>query len=150
MKTYLVVRARIEDRDYKKGIDSIIRLDYMGASEFEWGAVPESLEAIRASIANYTYMDYPMHGKIITVFCKADVRTEVIAMLNELADGNMHTKCYTDFDNLLTPSKHELEWQAKSPLKTNFWWDIDNHVMFWVKNNEFEVKFKSIIGVKPN
>jgi hypothetical protein len=149
MKTYLVARAIIEDRDYKKGIDSIISLDYMGAAEFEFGAIPESLAVIRANIADYTYMDLPMDGKVITVFCNVNVRDEVPEMLDRLADGEMHCKCYTEFDSLLRPSEIRKKWQIKSPVKTNFWWDIENHLMFWVKDNGFEKKFKRLIETKP-
>jgi hypothetical protein len=149
MKTYLVARARIEDRDYKQGIDSIISLDYMGASEYEWGAIPDSLKRIRTAIADYTYMDLPMDGKVITVFCNVSVRDGVPDMLDQLASGEMRCKCYTEFDNLLRPSKIQKEWQAKRPVKTNFWWDIDNDIMFWVKDNDFEKKFKGLIETKP-
>lgn len=149
MKTYLVARAQIEDRDYKQGIDSIISLDYMGASEYEWGAIPDSLKRIRTDLPDYTYMDLPMDGKVITVFCKASVRQDVPDMLDKLASGEMHCKCYTDFDNFLRPSKHQKEWQAKRPLRTSFWWDIENDLMWWEKNNEFEKKFKSVIEKKP-
>ena len=149
MKTYLLQRAQIEDRDYKKGIDSIISLDYMGASEYEWGAIPDSLKAIRANIPEYTYMDVPMDGKVITVFCNVKDRPDVKAYLNELANNDMQTKCYHDFNNLLRPSKIQQEWQAKRPLRTNFWWDLENHLMFWVKDNEFEAKFKGLIEKKP-
>jgi hypothetical protein len=149
MKTYLVQRARIEDRDYKKGIDSIVHLDYMGATEYEWGAVPDSLKRIRADIADYTYMDLPMDGKVITVFCKASVRDGVPDMLDKLASGEMRCHCYTDFDNFLRPSNIQKEWQAKRPLRTAFWWDIENDLMWWEKNNEFEKKFKSVIETKP-
>ena len=149
MKTYLLQRATIEDRDYKKGIDTIISLDYMGASEYEWGAIPDSLRAIRASIPEYTYMDIPMCGKVVTVFCKVSQRPDVPNYLGELASGKMHTKCYNDFDNCMNPSEIQKKWQAKRPLKTNFWWDLDNDIMFWIKDNEFETKFKALIETKP-
>lgn len=35
-------------------------------------------------------------------------------------------------------------------MKTNFWWDIENDIMFWIKDNDFEKKFKTIIEKKPN
>jgi len=149
MKTYLLQRATIEDRDYKKGIDSIINLDYMGASEFEWGAIPDSLKAIRTAIPEYTYMDIPMYGKVVTVFCNAKVKSEVPDMLERLASGEIRCECYTEFDNLLRPSEIQKKWQAKRPLRTNFWWDLDNHIMFWIKDNEFETKFKTLIATKP-
>ena len=149
MKTYLIQRAQIEDRDYKQGIDSIIHLDYMGASEFEWGAVPQSLKAIRVDIADYTYMDIPMDGKVITVFCKVSQRPEIREYLNALASGEMRCHSYTDFDNLLRPSNLQKDWQKRHPLRTSFWWDIENHLMFWEKNNDFEKKFKTVIEKKP-
>jgi len=149
MKTYLVQRAQIEDRDYKKGIDSIVSLDYMGASEYEWGAVPDSLKRIRAEISEYTYMDLPMDGKVITVFCKVSQRPEVPEYLNALANNDMQTKCYHDFNNLLRPSNIHKDFQKKHPLRTSFWWDIENDLMWWEKNSEFEKKFKAIIEKKP-
>ena len=36
MKTTLIQRGEIKDRDFKQGIDSIVEFDYMGASEYEW------------------------------------------------------------------------------------------------------------------
>ena len=150
MKTYLIQRASIEDRDYKKGIDSIIRLDYMGSSEFEFGAVPDSLRAIRASIPEYTYMDVPIGDKVITVFCKTTQHPDIKMYLRDLADDNIQLQERSEFNDYVCPSEIQKRWQAKHPLRTNFWWDLDNNLMFWVKNTEFEIKFKAIIEIKPN
>jgi len=121
----------------------------MGAAEYEFGAIPDSLKAIRANIPDYTYMDVPMDGKVITVFCNVKDRSEVKQYLNDLANNDMQTKGYTDFNNCVRPSNIQKEWQAKRPLRTNFWWDLENHLMFWVKDNEFETKFKGLIEKKP-
>lgn len=149
MNTYLIQRARFEDRDYKKGIDSIINLDYMGSSEFEWGALPDSLKKIRENINNYTYLDVPIKDKVITVFCTNEQKSEVKKYLNKLANREMTLKEYSDFNQYINPSKFDLEWQKKRKHSTDFWWDIDNNLMFWKKDNEFETKFKNIIKVKP-
>ena len=147
MKTYLIARAKIEERDYKKGFDSIVNLDYMGASEYEWGAMPDSLKRTRTAINEYTYLDVPIKGLVVTVFCNENKKTEVKEYLTQLANGKMNTKNGNHFD-----------WYVKNDKKTdftyvrdrvNFWWDIENDLMFWIKTPDFEVKFKEVIKVKP-
>lgn len=142
MKTTLIQRAKFENRDYKKGIDSIVHFDYMGSSEFEWGALPESLGKIRDLINDYTYLDVPIKDKVITVFCKNSQKSEVKQYLTELSENKWHLQEYSDFDNYINPQF------MKS--RTDFWWDISNHLMFWRKNNEFESNFKTIIATKPS
>lgn len=51
-------------------------------------------------------------------------------------------------DQYAMPSKHDLQWQEKHPLDVNFWWDIENDLMFWGENNDFEVKFQNAIASK--
>lgn len=142
MNAYLVLRGSFEDRDYKTGIDSILKFDYMGSSEFEWGAIPDSLDRIRKEIPSYTYLDVPIQGKVITVFCKDSQKTEVKTYLEKLASGAFHTKEWHAFDGYVKDSGFFKN-------RFNHWWDIENDFMFWKKNNDFEVKFKSIIEKKP-
>lgn len=66
---YLVQRAKFNDRTDKRGIDNILQFDYMGSAEFEFGALPKSLENIRKKINDYVYFDVVVGGKNITVFC---------------------------------------------------------------------------------
>lgn len=139
MKTYLLQRGNFEDRDYKKGIDSIVSFQYMGSSEFEWGALPESLSRIRDMIDQYIYMPVPMGDKTIMVFCKKDRVDEIKPYLISLANNDMHLKEYSDFNSYIKPSKYDN-------CRTNFWWDLENHLMFWVKDDKFTKKFKSVIN----
>jgi len=138
MKTTLIQRGKFEDRDFKNGIDSITNFDYMGSSEFEWGALPESLGKIRADIYSYTYMDVPMKDKVITVFCKDSQKSDVRDYLTNLAENKWRLQEYSDFDNYINPTEY-----FKS--RTDFWWDIENNFMFWRKSVEFETKFKKKI-----
>lgn len=142
MKSYLIQRGKFEDRDYKKGLDSIVELDYMGAAEFEFGALPKSLANIRNRIQYYIYFDISIGTNVVTVFCYKDKKDEIRDYLNLLADGKMTLHERSDFDNWIHPSKY---YQSK----INFWWDIENDLMFWKHNPEFELKFKSIISIKP-
>jgi hypothetical protein len=149
-KTYLLQRGTIEDRDYKTGFDSIVNLGYMGAAEYEFGAIHESLQRIRKNVNNFTYLDVPIFGKTITVFCDDSQKSEIKVLLTKLGNGEINTKGVSYFNHYVNPSEHDISWQKKHPLEVDFWWDLDNDIMFWRKYPEFEVKFKKIISVTPN
>lgn len=140
METYLIQRGKIKNREYKKGLDSILSFDYMGSSEFEWGALPESLGNIRNDLNNYTYLDVPLKDKVITVFCKDSQKTGIKKYLSELAENKMRLKEFSKFDSYMKNDEHLVD----------FWWDIQNDLMFWEKNSKFESKFKTIIATKPS
>jgi hypothetical protein len=143
METTLIQRGKFNDRDYKTGIDSIVKFDYMGSSEFEWGALPDSLDRIRKNINEYTYLDVPIKDKVVSVFCKESQKSDIKLYLTELSEGKWHLQEYSDFDNWINPTEYSKN------KDVSFWWDIANDVMFWKKSVEFETKFKSIINKKP-
>jgi hypothetical protein len=142
MDTYLIQRGKFNDRDFKKGIDSIVQFDYMGSTEYESDALPGSLDRIRKDISFYTYIDVPIQGKVITVFCKDSQKTEVKLYLEKIAAGEMRTKEWHAFDDFIKGDEFFSS-------RVNHWWDIENDLMFWEKNVDFETKFKSIIEKKP-
>lgn len=143
MKTWLIQRGKFEDREHKSGIDSILSFDYMGSSEFEWGALPKSLGNIRSELNEYTYLDVPMQDKVITVFCKDSQKSDIKLYLTELAENKMRLKEFSAFDSYIKNDGYFKD-------RFDFWWDIENDLMFWKKNNEFEIKFKTIIATKPS
>jgi hypothetical protein len=123
----------------KKGIDAILNFSYMGSSEYEWGALPESLKAIRESINDYIYFDINMpNDVVITVFCKESEKAEMNDVLTKLSKGECRLKERSDFDSLFNDPKSDFYYKCE----TDFWWDLDNHYMFWIKHNEFEKEFK--------
>ncbi len=138
MKAYLIQRAKFQNRENKTGIDSILSFDYMGSSEFEWGALPSSLNNIRANIDDYVYLDIPIKNKIITVFCKSSDKTNVKQYLSELSEKKFRLKEFSAFDSYISNDGYFKD-------KFDFWWDIENDLMFWKKNIEFESKFKDKI-----
>jgi len=142
MKTYLIARAKIEDRSNKRGIDSIINLAYMGASEYEWGAMPTSLSNIRKNLNEYIYLDVKIKDQIVTVFCKDSQKLDVKKYLQEIASGKMNTKNGNNFDWYI---KNNEERTLCVRNRVDFWWDIENDLMFWIKSTDFEVKFKEKI-----
>jgi len=139
---YLIQRAKFSDRSWKDGIDSILSFDYMGSAEFEFGALGESLGRIRKNIVNYTYLDVPIKGKVFSVFCDSSIKSEIKTFLEDLSERKYRLKEFSGIPEVVAGKDNfYIE-------RFNFWWDLDNDIMFWVKNNEFEKKFKEKIEPK--
>lgn len=143
---YLIQRAeQITDgsRDELKGVNQIVDCDYMGSSEFEWGALPKSLKEIREDIQDYVYQEIMVNDKKITLFANKKYADWIHRrVLPQLAAGNMRLKEFSGFDmQFMTGERYD-----RARKRYNFWWDIDNHYMFWVENNpEFTKRFKKLI-----
>lgn len=142
MKTSLIQRCKFKNREHKSGIDSILSFDYMGSSEFEWGALPNSLKKIRTELNNYVYLDVPLQDKVITVFCNDSQKSDVKLYLSKLAKNEMNLKEFSAFDSYIKNDGYFKD-------SFDFWWDIENDLMFWKKNTDFESKFKTVIITKP-
>ena len=141
MKTsYLIQRARFEDKQNSKGIDKVLQFDYMGSSEFECGALPESLKSIREDISKYIYFqyyfkDYP--AKCVSVFCKKEDKDSVTFTLEQIAIKQIRLKERCDLDKYLSDNN--------TYRHNDFWWDIENNFMFWKFNPDFGSKFLELI-----
>lgn len=146
MRPWLIQRAIIIDRPHQKGLGALIRLDYMGSAEFEWGSVPASLKRIRENVDAYTVFDLQVgKGKVLTVGCQEAMKEDVKYVLQTLAKG----------EAIPLKERAELfEWvhpEAKRyDPSTNFWWDIENDWMAWEKNDAFAAKLKQVIRNKPS
>jgi len=139
---YLIQRANFADRDFEKGIDSIMKFDYMGSAEFEFGTLPDTLQEIRDNIESFTYLEAKVKDKEITVFCHEDHEPQVIQHLIDISDSKFRTKEWHAFDDYVNDDGYFKD-------RVDIWWDLDNNIMFWKKSPEFEEKFKSIIENKP-
>ena len=122
-----IQRGRFRNFPYlwKKGIDILIEFDYMGSSEFEFGALPNSLRTIRDIIIHYQFDELIYNNKKIIVFFNKNVYSiqELNLTFLRLIQNNIYLQEYSDFDCFIENKQHYT--------KTNFWWDISNHIMFW-------------------
>lgn len=146
METYLIQRGKFQNQNHKSGIDSIIRFDYMGSSEFEFGALPESLKIIRDNIDDYIYQEISLKNKIIIVFYNKKFKNDIVEFLTKLSKDKFTLKEWSDFRSYIYD-----ELFPKNYAETDFWWDIENHLMFWKENSEldkFTDKFKQLINGK--
>lgn len=137
MKPFLIQRARFAHRPHKKGIDKLLQFAYMGSSEFEWGALPNSLKRVREKLKKYVAFDYTFElnpNKTVTVFCLPE-HEEVLQtkILEELAQGTIRGKEFIDITDFVKDNKNHST--------NDFWWDIDHNWFCWAKNDEFKNNF---------
>lgn len=144
---YLVQRGTIKkDVTEIENFDSIVTLDYMGAAEFEFGGLQESLKRIRKYKDEYKYAAIKIKDISLTVLYPNEFDIEVVTdNINKIATRAFRTKCGSQFPETVNPTPSDVKWQIKNPPKFNFWWDIDNDVMFWLSDEQFENNIKKVL-----
>ena len=134
----LIQRAMIKRPVSKfagKPLGDAITLDYMGNSEFEFGAVSRSLRVLQAFAGQIGIYDHPTirhsNGKRLTVmrFLNDEKAAQYDDYLSRMRGEGawLHTAEYTQFD------KRDDNCEFS---KADLWWDIGNHVI-WSFDNEF-------------
>jgi len=142
---YLIQRAKIRRPFHEHEGDkltSAVSLDYMGAAEFEFGALPQSLRRIQVQFALFTVIKVPeitiLEGKNpLRVYANFDSdaeRDKYVQYLLAMRRGNnefyLHEATYFD------TKSHNFPVPDGIPEGTDFWWDIRNDVM-WSFDHKF-------------
>lgn len=138
VKPYLIQRGEIErplSNFRGSRLSQAVDLDYMGSAEFEFGALPKSFRAMEAMVekASLTVMDEITEGDVflrVFHFFTPEEFSQYKKHLIDLRQDNIRTKERTCFN--YNRSKYEM--------KIDFWWDIQNHVMW-----SFDKKFMNHI-----
>lgn len=124
---FLIQRAEINRPLGKAGrVSEVLDLDYMGSTEFEWGATAKSLRALQAKVNDICMTVEPSitqddkNLRVLHTFT-ADQYAEYLGYLKELRVGKRQTKECTRFEEGYEFTRYS---------KTDFWWDIENHVMW--------------------
>ena len=139
---YLIQRARINkacavERPIELCIERLshaVNFDYMGSAEFEFGALPASFREFQKNKASWVTYTEPRisngENALMIFHCMPRDKFEEEYMPQLLEhrkrrsdrNSNLHTKEATHFSVDYEPHQHDFA--------TNFWWDIENHVMF--------------------
>ena len=93
---YLVQRMKaneVSEGNSTPSFDELFRMDYMGAAEFEFGALPKSLKRIcrdRAEYDSYTLTQFKRADtdEAVRVFCKAEQLEEITAGISKLVESD--------------------------------------------------------------
>lgn len=120
--------------DAMKQLRNIISFDYMGAAEFEWGAVPTAFEALFTSKPIKTEIQEV--DKWIGVICSEDLKLEAIAWIKEAAHGRHgHLKEHLGLKEALEGKKHT---NTKGWIKIEKDKSCEEPFMFFVDKEMFE------------
>jgi hypothetical protein len=130
IRGYLIQRGIFRDDldENRKGIDKVLTFDNMGSSEFEWGALPKSLKAIREG--EYEGRVFKIGQRSIAAWMPSDMDLEEFKRdLIKIGKGERIHKEFTAFK----PFEREEDLDDFHK-KFQFWWDIDSHVMWWYQD----------------
>lgn len=139
IQPYLVQRGNFVKQDHRSGIDKILSFDYMGSSEFEYGALPISIRFIRDNLEAYSFGEIEIKGIMVEYFCADIYRKAVLIHLLALSKGNYRLKEFCDFELLFRDSP------LLGKCLSDFWWTIDSHWMWWIKQGTRKEDLKQAI-----
>lgn len=145
---YLIQRAQINSplADETSRLSQAVKFDYMGSSEFEFGALPKSFRRIESHGSNWVC-------RIVNEIKEGEIPLRVWSALSD-EDFELY-KTYLlrlrDYENHGGPIRtkegvrFEHDREHDKYFTTNFWWDIDNDVMFGFKK-EFMKRVNSYVA----
>lgn len=130
---YLVQRCIVRNRPNDTlRFSEVAALDYMGAAEYEFGAVPESLRCIatraneysRATIVLLNNVLRDGNGAPLVVYSRfaGDSLLEYVEYLKALRAGKLCTKSASYFDVAPGAGSHRT--------RVTLWWDLTNDALF--------------------
>lgn len=134
---YLIQRGSFRDLDtattFLGGSSAhLINPDYMGAAEFEWGAIPKAYRRILGQYAEYSLhvTDLVTTGGVpFCLYCRDDRYEVILEAIKYYLKVHYRTKEWTNLSCHFKPLPEDAdEWSKdhrKYELKTNFWWCID-------------------------
>lgn len=100
--------------------------DYMGAAEFEWGAVPAAYSRVMSQLDKYElFCDdlKTVRGVPVCLFCRKDRYVDTLTAIKDYINTPYPLK---EWSGLHQHFEENLSDFDRHVLKTNFWWCIDH------------------------
>lgn len=121
---------------------SVFRFDYMGSSEFEWGAIPKALSKIVENKDNYVvgYLGYE-NGKKVWYICDINDELEVQARIEMLAIDERQFRLKEQCG-----LKRVLEGKSEWLRDVCGWLELNNGFMFFT-DEEMAEKVVKLFGL---
>ena len=110
--------------------EHLIDPDYMGAAEFEWGAIPKAYRRIMGQFDKYSLhvTDLVTTGGVpFCLYCRDDRYNEILEAIKVYLKEHYQLKEWSNMHAHFEPIPTD-EWSRKHhkyELQTNFWWCID-------------------------
>lgn len=135
IKPYLIQRMQFKSTPSGKTIDGILSMDYMGSAEFEFGALPKSLNKMIAvvdklTIECFTHIKNYKNQTLCLIGLTDDIY-DYISYIDDIVKDKLLLKERTNIRNNIT-GKDFLGRPINDQFFsfTNAWWDIENQIMF--------------------
>lgn len=122
------------DDDLASKLNEIIKFEYMGSAEFEFGVLRDSINTIIRNFDNYTTTTVFKEGKTIYIICNKDEHSQIRKRVEDLV--------YSDERDLSEPiDLFQVLNQTRNNkvYRTTCWFELDNDFIFTV---DPMVKFK--------
>lgn len=131
-----------------RGFDGYFDLDYMGSSEFEWGAIPKALKSMRRVESCVEPQDVIISGKVHRIYFVGAPGVSNNAKDFELwASGDdrktaFYGKEWTHLPEILSGSK--ASW-----IDTDAWWAIE-HDVAWTIDEKVADRLAAAFNSRPS
>ena len=133
VRPYLIQRARVNTplAEVDTRLSNAVYFDYMGSAEFEFGALPKSFRALQAMRKDWKL-------RLVPHLTENEIPLRVFSALADaqFAEYVKHLEAFRKPGNRIR-TKESVRFEAgeKAAWDPDFWWDIDNHVMFGFNKN---------------
>ena len=116
-------------------VNSIFSFRYMGAAEYEYGALPKAFNKIIDNLAAYSTWDITINERKVYIIGDTELKNEISTRIEEVAtdDGSKHCqKAHAGVDSALGLDPHYKNDTAIG------WLDLKNAFFFFIDEMAFE------------
>jgi hypothetical protein len=124
-------------------LKGVFSFDYMGAAEYEFGAVPKCLKAIAEMRQAYDKWEITVNKTPIYVIGPAPLKEEIIERIIYIANNKGYIKCGCDLNSAVGLNKY----CAKDKCRTIGYLELDNNFAFFTKK-ETSDDFAKLLGIE--
>lgn len=144
--TLYIQRCKFTDHKGEvTGVDQLLDYDYMGSSEFEFGALNRSLISLALNAQNLSVFQTKFKhtdGRSVFIIGDRTQEVEYLKIIDCIMTNKYRYKEYPYFKESLSPNV-EKKYLCQ---QFEFWWDIKNHWMFGFGKKNVERVLKGIIA----
>jgi hypothetical protein len=145
------LRGGMNEEGYR-AINQIFTFDYMGAAEFEFGAVPKAIDAIAKGFSegNCVTGEITIYGVPVYYITHKDAEKATIRRIEDLAKDPYITKIrlkeWTNFGDAISARNRTIvnKYRIKYAMDYIGWIELDNYFMFFVDKEAFK-RFKMLV-----
>jgi len=125
-------------------IRPIFSFDYMGAAEFEFGAVPEFFQNVVNNIKSYSSWSLEINNTPVYVIGQKELKEQITERIKEISkEGKIYTKEFVGLEEACGLDKR----YSKEDCRFIGWLELDNNFLFFVDKDAFE-KTKKLFEIK--